>query len=238
MNESGSRMRELPNALTDGDAFAERLAGRRLAVFLDYDGTLTPIVDRPQDAVISASMREAVRALAARCAVCVVSGRDRPVVQELMGSTTSSWPEATALTSGAPTRARSSTRRALDSRSCSSGSRTVSARRRARSMGPSSSPRRLGRGPLPARRGCRATADRRARRRPARGASRRAQGHARQDGLRDPAEARLGQGQGRAASARRWGSTMRTWYRSTWATTSPTSTPSRLWRDGHRHLRR
>ena len=30
MNESGSRMRELPNALTDGDAFAERLpAGAR-----------------------------------------------------------------------------------------------------------------------------------------------------------------------------------------------------------------
>ena len=85
MNESGSRMRELPNALTDGDAFAERLAGRRPAVFLDYDGTLTPIVDRPQDAVISESMREAVRALARRCVVCVVSGRDRPVVQELMG---------------------------------------------------------------------------------------------------------------------------------------------------------
>ena len=30
-------------------------------------------------------MREAVRALARRCTVCVVSGRDRPVVQQLMG---------------------------------------------------------------------------------------------------------------------------------------------------------
>jgi trehalose-phosphatase len=54
-------------------------------VFLDYDGTLTPIVDRPEDAVLSVSMRETVRALAARCTVCVVSGRDRQVVQELMG---------------------------------------------------------------------------------------------------------------------------------------------------------
>ena len=42
-------------------------------------------MDRPEDAVISEGMREVVRDLAARCPVCVVSGRDRPVVQELMG---------------------------------------------------------------------------------------------------------------------------------------------------------
>ena len=54
-------------------------------MFLDYDGTLTPIVDRPEDAVISETMREVVRGLARRCTVCVVSGRDRPVVQRLMG---------------------------------------------------------------------------------------------------------------------------------------------------------
>jgi trehalose 6-phosphate phosphatase len=76
---------DLPHALEDGDQLVRDLAGRRPAVFLDYDGTLTPIVDRPEDAVISESMREAVRGLAARCPVCVVSGRDRRVVQELMG---------------------------------------------------------------------------------------------------------------------------------------------------------
>ncbi len=85
MSERGSSMRDLPSALTDAEALNERLAGRHPAVFLDYDGTLTPIVDRPEDAIISESMREAVRALARRCTVCVVSGRDRPVVQELMG---------------------------------------------------------------------------------------------------------------------------------------------------------
>jgi trehalose 6-phosphate phosphatase len=61
------------------------MEGRRPAVFLDYDGTLTPIVDRPEDALISESMRDAVQGLAKRCTVCVVSGRDRPVVQQLMG---------------------------------------------------------------------------------------------------------------------------------------------------------
>jgi trehalose 6-phosphate phosphatase len=53
-------------------------------VFLDYDGTLTPIVDRPEDAVISDSMRDAVRRLAQRTTVCVVSGRDRSVVADWM----------------------------------------------------------------------------------------------------------------------------------------------------------
>jgi trehalose 6-phosphate phosphatase len=76
---------DLPHALKDSDELVQRLAGKRPAVFLDYDGTLTPIVDRPEDAIISDSMRDAVRGLAKRCPVCVVSGRDRRVVQELMG---------------------------------------------------------------------------------------------------------------------------------------------------------
>jgi len=65
---------DLPHALEDGDRLVRDLANRRPAVFLDYDGTLTPIVDRPEDAIISQSMREAVRGLARRSPVCVVSG--------------------------------------------------------------------------------------------------------------------------------------------------------------------
>ena len=82
---SSQAIRDLPNA-GDGD-LAARLSGKRVAVFLDYDGTLTPIVDRPEDAVISPEMREVVRHLSGRCTVCVVSGRDRPVVPRLMGVT-------------------------------------------------------------------------------------------------------------------------------------------------------
>ena len=78
-------VRDLPNALHDDGQLARRIAGHRPAVFLDYDGVLTPIVDRPEDAVMSESMRSTVRSLAERCPVCVVSGRDRPVVQQLMG---------------------------------------------------------------------------------------------------------------------------------------------------------
>ena len=82
---AGASIAALPHALRDRDELTRHVAGRRPAVFLDYDGTLTPIVDRPEDAVISVSMRAAVRGLAQRCPVCVVSGRDRRVVQDLMG---------------------------------------------------------------------------------------------------------------------------------------------------------
>jgi trehalose 6-phosphate phosphatase len=79
------RIADLPHALRDSQQFAARLNSRRPAVFLDYDGTLTPIVDRPEDAIISEGMRDAVRRLAGRTTVCVVSGRDRPVVSQWLG---------------------------------------------------------------------------------------------------------------------------------------------------------
>lgn len=70
------------------DHYAEiekQLGGRRAAVFLDYDGTLTPIVERPELAVLSQEMRTAVRDLARVCTVAVVSGRDRRDVERLVG---------------------------------------------------------------------------------------------------------------------------------------------------------
>src|SRR5215471_5119060 len=48
----------------------------RLGVFLDYDGTLTPIVSHPQDAWLSDSMRQTLLELASSVPVAVLSGRD------------------------------------------------------------------------------------------------------------------------------------------------------------------
>jgi trehalose-phosphatase len=58
---------------------------RGVAIFLDYDGTLTPIVSRPELATLSGAMRETIRRVAARFPVSVVSGRDIAVVAELVG---------------------------------------------------------------------------------------------------------------------------------------------------------
>jgi alpha,alpha-trehalase len=75
----------LTNALRSFDEIKARLAGKRPSVFLDYDGTLTPIVARPDLALLSEEMRAVLRALAARCSVAVISGRDLADVRRLVG---------------------------------------------------------------------------------------------------------------------------------------------------------
>jgi alpha,alpha-trehalase len=75
----------LPDALSRLAEIRAHFAGKRPAVFLDYDGTLTPIVDRPELAVLSEDMRAVVRGLAVRCPVAIVSGRDRADVERLVG---------------------------------------------------------------------------------------------------------------------------------------------------------
>jgi trehalose-phosphatase len=64
----------IPSALEHIQEIGRR--GDRLAVFLDYDGTLTPIVSHPEDASLSDSMRQTLRSLAARLPVAILSGRD------------------------------------------------------------------------------------------------------------------------------------------------------------------
>jgi trehalose 6-phosphate phosphatase len=76
---------EVPHALQRFDELTAALAGRRPAVFLDYDGTLTPIVQRPEMAVLSDRGRGVVNAMARKLPVAVVSGRDRPDVEKLVG---------------------------------------------------------------------------------------------------------------------------------------------------------
>jgi alpha,alpha-trehalase len=63
---------------------AQDIAGPtgRVAVFLDYDGTLTPIVSQPEDAWLSDSMRQALRELAAKASVGILSGRELEDVRQ------------------------------------------------------------------------------------------------------------------------------------------------------------
>jgi trehalose 6-phosphate phosphatase len=75
----------VPSALERYAEIERELGGKRAAVFLDYDGTLTPIVERPDLAVLSEEMRTAVKNLAAICKVAIISGRDRADVHRLVG---------------------------------------------------------------------------------------------------------------------------------------------------------
>jgi trehalose-phosphatase len=65
----------LPSALEH----VQEIAGagdRSLAIFLDYDGTLTPIVSHPEKAFLSDSTRQTLRALAMQEPVAILSGRE------------------------------------------------------------------------------------------------------------------------------------------------------------------
>jgi len=59
----------------------------RVALFLDYDGTLTPLCDHPDEAVLSPEMREVLRGCAARddTDVAIVSGRSLEGVRRIVG---------------------------------------------------------------------------------------------------------------------------------------------------------
>ncbi|SNB46881.1 trehalose-phosphatase [Geobacter sp. DSM 9736] len=73
-----------PSALASLDEIRERCRGRRLAIFLDYDGTLVPIAETPDRALMSDETRSVVTDLARRCTVAVISGRDLPDVRRLV----------------------------------------------------------------------------------------------------------------------------------------------------------
>jgi trehalose 6-phosphate phosphatase len=82
---SAPSIESVPWALSELDAIRARAADRRVALFLDYDGTLTPIVDRPEAAVLTPAMRARVARVARMMPVAVVSGRDLADVRARVG---------------------------------------------------------------------------------------------------------------------------------------------------------
>ncbi len=76
---------DTPLALQHLGEITAQLRERQPAVFLDFDGTLAPIVDRPEQAGMDAAMRAAVEHIARLCPVAVVSGRDLPDVRARVG---------------------------------------------------------------------------------------------------------------------------------------------------------
>ncbi len=65
-----------PSALEALDQLKAEISDKTPALFLDYDGTLTPIVESPDKALLAESMRRTVKRLAKRITVAIISGRD------------------------------------------------------------------------------------------------------------------------------------------------------------------
>jgi trehalose 6-phosphate phosphatase len=75
------RMSELP----DGSQAVELTTGRQPAVFYDFDGTLSEIVEDPDSARLVDGAADALTSLSAACPVAILSGRDLADVRERIG---------------------------------------------------------------------------------------------------------------------------------------------------------
>lgn len=79
------RISALPNALASYGQLVGIAGARRSMVFLDYDGTLSPIVSDPATARLVDGAAEALTMLAAVCPVAILSGRDLTDVRDRIG---------------------------------------------------------------------------------------------------------------------------------------------------------
>lgn len=75
----------LKNGLLNWTDFLARVGDREVALFVDFDGTLTDIVDDPKDAQLSESMRALLETCSKSFKVSVISGRDRVDVKQRVG---------------------------------------------------------------------------------------------------------------------------------------------------------
>jgi alpha,alpha-trehalase len=75
-----------PSALTRFPEISKRLKAKRLAAFFDFDGTLTPIVSRPDRAILSDETRARLVRLSRLTPVtAIVSGRARDDLERRVG---------------------------------------------------------------------------------------------------------------------------------------------------------
>ncbi|KAK6238017.1 hypothetical protein QUC31_003486 [Theobroma cacao] len=73
-----------PSALEMFEQIIDASTGKQIVMFLDYDGTLSPIVEDPDRAFMSKKMRKTVRKLAKCFPTAIVSGRCRDKVYKFV----------------------------------------------------------------------------------------------------------------------------------------------------------
>lgn len=79
-HDQSSWMVHHPSALDMFEQITNASKGKQIVMFLDYDGTLSPIVEDPDQAFMSESMRSTVKKLAKYFPTAIVSGRCRDKV--------------------------------------------------------------------------------------------------------------------------------------------------------------
>ena len=75
------------HAIRQFDAFLTQARSRMPALFLDYDGTLAPIVNKPDQAVMCLGMRNLLQQFVKHTEVAVISGRNIHDLEKKVGIT-------------------------------------------------------------------------------------------------------------------------------------------------------
>ncbi|KAL0700407.1 hypothetical protein Bca4012_056529 [Brassica carinata] len=83
-DEYSSWMAQHPSALSKFEEIAKSLTGKQIVMFLDYDGTLSPIVENPDQAYMTDEMRDAVKGVARYFPTAIVTGRCRDKVRRFV----------------------------------------------------------------------------------------------------------------------------------------------------------
>lgn len=73
------------NVLSQFEEFKSEVKGKRLVVFLDYDGTLTPIVNDPKQALLAPEMKELLKQLKEYFITGIISGRSLKKIENFIG---------------------------------------------------------------------------------------------------------------------------------------------------------
>lgn len=86
-SQGGRRARlTMRSALTHLAKIEKRIQkAKRLALMFDFDGTISPIVPKPEDAYLPAASRRLLKRLNSQWPVCIITGRSLAVIREKVG---------------------------------------------------------------------------------------------------------------------------------------------------------
>lgn len=76
---------ELPSALKSFEKIERQFKDKEIVIFFDYDGTVTPIVSHPKDAILDEKMKNTLIKLSNQCTLAVISGRGLNDIKSLVG---------------------------------------------------------------------------------------------------------------------------------------------------------
>lgn len=76
---------EIPHAIEKWDDLVMKIDGKEPALFLDFDGTISNIVSRPEEATLIPGIKDVLLACSKSLKLAVISGRDRTDVKGRVG---------------------------------------------------------------------------------------------------------------------------------------------------------